>query len=72
MTQRYRAVLPAPVLLAVADITCADAYPVAAKYLNGEKYQRTDSFTCYTGTAQTRRTLLQCVSDTAEFAVSTG
>ena len=47
-------------------ISCADAYAIAAKYdLQGEKYQEIDSagtWTCYTGNAETRPMIFQCVS----------
>ena len=57
--------------IAVGDITCEDAYEIADEYdLDGEKYQDIGSFQCYTGTAQTRPLIFQCVSDSAEFALS--
>lgn len=56
--------------ITVGDVTCSDAYATAAKYdLQGEKAQRIDAFTCYTGTAQTRPLVFSCVSDKAEFSV---
>jgi hypothetical protein len=49
-----------------AGISCADAYSIAAKYdLQGEKYQEIDSagrWTCYTGNAESRPMIFQCVS----------
>jgi hypothetical protein len=55
-------------------ISCADAYSIAAKYdLKGEKYQEIDSagtWTCYTGNAETRPMIFQCVSGQAtDFSV---
>ncbi len=55
-------------------ISCADAYLLAARYdLQGEKYQKIDSidtWTWFTGNADTRPLIFQCVSGTgAEFGV---
>ena len=55
-------------------ITCDQAYAVAAKYdLQGEKYQKIDTdgtWTCYSGTVESRPLIFQCVSGQAtEFAV---
>ncbi|OYN82187.1 hypothetical protein CG716_02610 [Mycolicibacterium sphagni] len=53
-------------------ITCGDAYATAAQYqAEGEKYQQIGPFTCYSGTAMTQPVVLNCTSDSAEFAVST-
>mgnify|MGYP000954812309 CR=1 FL=1 len=56
------------------DISCADAYLLAGKYdLQGQKYQQinsVDTWTCYTGTADTRPLVFSCVSENnAEFGV---
>ena len=52
-------------------ITCEDAYATAAQYQAvGEKYQQIGAFTCYTGNAMTLPVILNCTSDTSEFAVS--
>jgi hypothetical protein len=55
-------------------ISCADANSIAAKYdLQGEKYQEIDSagtWTCYTGNAESRPMIFQCVSGLAtDFSV---
>jgi len=55
-------------------ISCADANSIAAKYdLQGEKYQEIDSagtWTCYTGNAESRPMIFQCVSGQAtDFSV---
>lgn len=52
------------------DMTCAEAYSVAAKYdPRGLKYQDIDAFECGTGTADVRPLVFQCTSEDAEFAV---
>jgi hypothetical protein len=57
----------------VGDIDCVTASDVAVQYdLNGDKFQRFDPFTCYSGNAMTAPLLFTCVADTAdraEFAV---
>lgn len=55
-------------------ISCDQAYAIAAKYdLQGEKYQKIDTdgtWTCYSGTVESRPLIFQCVSGQAtEFAV---
>jgi hypothetical protein len=57
-----------------AALSCDDAYTIAARYdLQGEKYQKIDAavtWTCYTGTAETRPLIFQCVSgEGTEFGV---
>lgn len=54
------------------ELSCADAYSVAVRYdTAGEKYQTIDAFTCYTGNAMTAPVYLTCVSDSAEFFLTT-
>ena len=59
------------------DISCADAYAIAARYdfKLGPKYQQiksVDTWTCQTSTADLRPMILSCISDQkAEFDVST-
>jgi hypothetical protein len=56
----------------VGDLSCADAYALAAKYnLDGDKFQDVGSFKCAAGNAMTLPTVFTCVSSAAEFAVST-
>lgn len=59
------------------DISCANAYVLAARYdVKGEKSQTLesiDTWTCSTGTADTRPLIFSCVSNAgAEFAVYPG
>lgn len=53
------------------DLTCEDAYGVAAGYdLDGDKFQEVGPFTCYTSPADFRPIVFQCAAGETDFAVS--
>ncbi|HEV7206444.1 MAG TPA: hypothetical protein VGN18_17695 [Jatrophihabitans sp.] len=52
------------------QITCTDAYDVAAQYrTQGESVQHLGGYTCQSGNAMTRPTVFTCTASAAEFAV---
>lgn len=52
-------------------VDCSYAYDVASAYdPGGDKFQAVYEFDCYSGTAEIRPIVLQCVSADGEFAVS--
>lgn len=52
------------------QITCTDAYDVAARYrTQGPSVQRIGGYTCQSGNAMTRPTVFTCTASDAEFAV---
>jgi hypothetical protein len=53
------------------DLTCADAYDIAARYdVAGEMYQEIDPFTCYAAPSDVRPIIFQCALGDNDFAVS--